>query len=294
MTRDVHQHEPTLEGDLDRRQLLKRLGVGGAIVWTVPLLAQSPAAADHTTCNWTEHLFQWGDLPRQPQTGADLRAAWPVTDFLLVDRTGVHPDVTLSIASAFYEGYDEPGPTPPTLSAPVESTSFPGDRHIVDGPYGGVETTDDSFMMVYQTARRDSGRVFTFTFSEPVRNVRFHITDIDYQRDDNSAPINPGAGQYDDRVRLVGDPGVNDTSFSPTFPTGSGVSGASTDGSPLMRVANGNIGDASVAATALVTHADELTTFTLDFRCQDRAYNGSHAIFLGPIRFETCEEPPAP
>lgn len=175
-------------------------------------------------------------------------------------------DVTVTISQAFYGGSSSysPGGDP--------------DLDVLNGPYGGVGTSADSFLQFYQSAVQNGGRTITVSFAKTgfpaqplaVKNINFWVTDIDYT-----------TNQYDDLVFLT-------PTFTKANPAGSNVIGTGTTGDAFRNNNQGNVAVTAVGGTTKVTRAAAVSTFTLDFRCGPRASGGHHAIFVSDLKFNTC------
>ena len=247
---------------LDRRQALQKIGVGGAILWGAPLIAGTAnAQAQGSVCG--DRTIKWSALNQDP---------------LGLPKTVVFNDVTVTISEAFYGGTTSYSP------------SGDPDHDVLTGPYGGVGSAAVSFLQLYQSAKNNGGRTLTFTFTKtgpgtpkPVQNIQFWITDVDYDRVDNTVPIVPGSGNYDDRVTFT------PATFTRVNPAGSNVTGTGGAGAnAFQNTVNGNVSVNNIGGSTRVTQAAPISTFTLDFWCGDRAYNGHHAIFISDISFNSC------
>ncbi len=240
---------------LDRRQVLTRLGVAGAVVWGAPLLAQTPAYAAGSECA-TNRVLSWDGLATG--SGGTRRVALPATTSYGVD--GLELDVTVSQT---FHG----------TTANNGSGSFPRNRAVVAGPWGGVGTAATSFIMIYQSANNGTGTgsYLDFSFTKPVKDISFYITDIDY-----------ATGQYDDRVIMT-------PTFTRTNQGSSTITGTGTTGDAFYRPQEGNVADNSSAGTILVTYSGApVTDFQIDFLLGSRTGGGSHAIFVSDVTFNSC------
>lgn len=128
---------------LSRRQLLERLAVGGAIVWSAPLISSPAYAAGPASC--VNSTLDWNTL------------GTPGTTFSSATVAGV--TITLN-PSTFYGG----------------TTALGTNRTIIASPIGGIATQGVQFE---QTPINGGGQNISFTFSRAVYNVSFTIADID-------------------------------------------------------------------------------------------------------------------
>lgn len=127
---------------LDRRAALRKLAVGGAVVWSAPLIAKTAHAASATSC--TSNVLDWNDF---------------TADTEFTDATVGGVTVTLE-PSTFFGG----------------TTALGTNRNIRTGPQGGVA---GQALRFEQTPIEDGGQVITLSFSQTVFTVSFTITDID-------------------------------------------------------------------------------------------------------------------
>ena len=130
-------------GGLDRRQLLARLAVGGAIAWGAPLIAKTAQAASPTSC--VNYTLDWSTL------------GTPGTTFSSATVGGT--TITLD-ASTYFGG----------------TTGINNNRKIIAAPIGGINSQGIQFE---QTPINGGGQNISFSFSQAVYNVSFTITDID-------------------------------------------------------------------------------------------------------------------
>jgi hypothetical protein len=134
----------------NRRSFLKKAGIAGAAVWAAPTLLSATAAHAQGTCapetlDWD--AFTVGSL----FTNAATTGANPVT-------------VTLGLANV---------PAPPT------TTPQANNGRIVAGPSGGIA---GNALFVGQNSQAPGvGQTITFSFSQPVYNLSFTVTDLDNQ-----------------------------------------------------------------------------------------------------------------
>ncbi|MCU1496993.1 MAG: hypothetical protein JWM47_946 [Acidimicrobiales bacterium] len=127
---------------MDRRQALRKLAVGGAIVWTAPLLSKTAHAAGATSC--TSHVLDWNGFT----VGSTFSSA-----------TVAGVTATLK-PSSFFGG----------------TTALASNGTIRVGPQGGVPGQALHFE---QKPVNNGGQLITLGFSQTVYSVSFTITDID-------------------------------------------------------------------------------------------------------------------
>jgi hypothetical protein len=232
-----------LSEGMSRRQALARIGVGGAVIWASPVLS-NVALAGPTSChpvqlNWDEYA-----------AGAVFTSA----------TLGGN---TVSFAQQFYGG-----------SSSTTSDSGP-DWRVINGPRGGIS---GRFWHLNQNAVTNGGRRMTISFSYPVYNVSFTITDIDT---DNNA--------WSDRVSFTPLP----TSFStPGYNNGARVIGVGTatngtnanNGAFRNADTDNNLSDSSNRGNLTVNWAGPISSIELNFWCGPE--DGSNQrICIGDINF---------
>lgn len=142
---DAHaspEQPSTSTSDLDRRDVLRKLAVGGAVVWSAPLIASTAHAAGPTSC--VGATVDFNDFA----TGSTFTSA---------TVNGV--TMTLS-PSTFFGG------------SAARSTN----RTIIGSPIGGISSKG---LRLEQDAVTNGGQEISLTFSQAVYNVSFIITDID-------------------------------------------------------------------------------------------------------------------
>jgi hypothetical protein len=120
---------------------------------------------------------------------------------------------------------------------------------------------------------RNHRGAYTFTFGQPVTNLSFYLTDIDYM-----------AGDFADRVELSGAftysmPGSNNT-----------VTGAGTQASPFRSSGTVNENDwNSSRGNVLITYPGEITTFTITYWNALTSFSNvdrDQAIYIGNMSFD--------
>ena len=122
---------------------MRRLAVGGAIVWSAPMISSTAFAAGPTSC--VNQSFDWNTL------------GTPGTTFTSATVGGI--TMTLD-PSTFFGG----------------TTGINNNRKIIASPIGGIATQGVQFE---QTPVNAGGQNISFSFSAAVYNVSFTITDID-------------------------------------------------------------------------------------------------------------------
>ena len=130
----------------DRREALRRLAVGSAVVWSAPLISQTAFASSATSC--VNRVLNWNNF-----------AAGSTFNSTVVSGT----TITLS-GSAFFGG----------------SAARPANRTIRAAPIGAINTRG---LELNQDAVEDGGQVISLTFSQTVWAVSFTITDVDRSED---------------------------------------------------------------------------------------------------------------
>lgn len=234
---------------LGRRALLTRMAVGGAMVWASPLITSTAHAQTAGTCEpgtvvWRS--FNGGSTSVIPigSSGFNAQATNVMhgTDIgqqsgdLLIETWGGNP----------------PGANTPWLVL----------WNTIDHPTPGGWNA--------------GGRTFTITFSQPVNNVSFYITDIDRN-----------AGQYYDYITLVPDAGT--FTVTPLGPTNDRVTGTGAPGNPLRRGSNtSNVAESSLTGRVRVEHPGPLTTITIRYWNELNISGGGssqQAVLLSNINF---------
>lgn len=132
--------------DLDRRDALRKLAVGGAVVWSAPLIAKTAHAASATSC--TNNVLDWNGFTAN-------------TTFSSTTVGGVTFSLSPNPASsAFFGG----------------TSALGTNRNIRTGPQGGQA---GQALRFEQTPINNGGQNIIFNFSQTVYNVNYTITDID-------------------------------------------------------------------------------------------------------------------
>jgi hypothetical protein len=146
----------------DRRKLLTRAAVGGAIVWTVPMITKRAYASGATSC--ANQVLDWNTFAVNSTFTSTIVAG-----------------TTISINSAtFYGG----------------TTANATNHKVQASPYGGITGQSLEFN---QVPKANGGQIITFTFSKTVYSVSFMITDIDNLSgswQDRVIVVSPASGSY--------------------------------------------------------------------------------------------------
>ena len=132
----------TFDAPVGRRDALRKLAVGGAVVWSAPLIARTASAASATSC--VNRVVNFNTFT----TGATFSS-------LNVGGT------TMTLSPSVFSG---------------GTAALGTNRTIVASPQGGVATKALRFE---QTPVNNGGQLITLSFSQTVYSVTFTITDID-------------------------------------------------------------------------------------------------------------------
>jgi hypothetical protein len=149
MTTSADSHDPGVvdledlgSQGLSRRQVLARIGVGGAVLWASPMLSNvalaGPTSCHPVTLDWDSYAV-----------GSSFTSATLLGN-------------TISFAAASFNG----------------TSALAGNRTVVAGPQGGI---NQRFYRLNQNAVTNAYQTLTINFSYAVYNVSFTITDIDNQ-----------------------------------------------------------------------------------------------------------------
>lgn len=133
---------------LDRRALLRRMAVGGAVVWATPMMHSVASAQAEASCGLG--VLNWDTFT----TGSAF------TNTVIGNTT-----IAMSITNV------------------VNTTLLANNGRILAGPAGGINQKHLRFEMTPDnaTAANGSRQTITFTFSNPVSNLQFTFFDIDNQ-----------------------------------------------------------------------------------------------------------------
>jgi len=163
------------------------------------------------------------------------------------------------------------------------STALSTNLKVQAGPTGNITGNALTFA---QTPKTDGGQDITFTFSAPIYELSFIITDID-----NGLTGDGEAGDEGFSERVVILPAGGYTS---TVPTGSTVNGAGTDASPFMNNNVQSYHTDSPGGNLKISMAGPLSTFTIKFSNGSVQNGSSERIHLTNILFKgasTCAGP---
>ena len=133
---------PENQPGLDRRALIRRMAVGGAVVWASPMMQSVASAQAAASCG--TGLLDW-----------DSFATGVIFSSTVIGTT------TVSIS-----GVAAPG-----------TTLFASNRQVTAGPAGGVNEKYLRFEMLPNATGRS--QTITISFSNPVTNLSFNLFDID-------------------------------------------------------------------------------------------------------------------
>jgi hypothetical protein len=234
----------------DRRDALKKIAVGGAVAWAGPMIAK-PALAGGLPSGCVPLVLDWSTL-----SGT----------FTSTTVGGV----TVSLSNSFDGG----------------SAARATNRTIIAGPQGGIA---GNFLRLEQDAVTNGGQTITFTFSQPVQDISFVITDIDNL-----------SGAWSDRIT------VNTAGFTSSLPTGSSVIGVGATGNGTGGTTPDGNGGSDTATGAFRNSADNtnfnntqpngnlqldfagpISSFSLRFWCG--GYQSSNQLInIGNINFTAC------
>lgn len=222
---------------IERRQALKRLAVGGAIVWTAPLISRTAFAAGPTSCtnnviDWNSGSFTTGQTFNSTTVGGTT--------------------ITLS-PSTFFGG----------------SAARATNRTIIAAPIGGVASRG---LQLEQDAVTGGGQEISLTFSTTVYSVSFVITDIDNSTGnwtDRVSIIEPATFSFAVPTSFVGGGPAG-------VVIGNGKNVAATDSTvgPFRNSnTNNNYNNSQNNGNVTVTFPGPLTTITLRFACAGQQGN---------------------
>ena len=154
------------------------------------------------------------------------------------------------------------------------STALSSNLKVQAGPTGNITGNALTFA---QTQKTDGGQNITFTFSAPIYELSFIITDID----NGLTGDGDGDEGFSDRVVILSSKG-----YTSTVPTGSTVNGAGTAASPFMSNNVQSYNTDSPGGNLKISMAGPLSTFTIKFS-NGLVQNGfSQRIHLTNILFK--------
>lgn len=240
-----------------------------AAAWSVPvvsLAAAAPAFAASPCDSRVGAVIDWDN----PATTTHVReSVWKSVTTYDPDGNGTVPSITLT-TTASYSGNMKSGP---------EFGNITNDSLLLQSNIGGL---NQAGLVMYQSTTstgagsfNDRG-TYTFTFTRPVTNLTFTITDID-----------SGGAQYYDRLMLT-------AGFTQQFRAGA-VTGAGTQSDPY-RATNSNAGVddfTSANGNVRVTYPGTISSFTITYwnesaNLGDKPgwYNNQQAVFLSDLTFD--------
>ena len=158
------------------------------------------------------------------------------------------------------------------------STALPSNLKVQAGPTGNITGNALTFA---QTPKTDGGQDITFTFSAPIYELSFIITDIDSGLTGDGEAVDEG---FSDRVVILTAGG-----YTSTVPTGSTVTGAGTVDSPFMNSYVQSYHTDSPGGNLKISMAGPLSTFTIKFSNGSVQNGSSQRIHLTSMLF--CASP---
>ena len=235
---------------IDRRDALRKLAVGGAVVWSAPLIAKTAGATSASSC--TTNVVDW--------------ELYNVGDTFTSTTVG---GITMSINSPDFFG---------------GSGLLAGggrDRKVQPAPFGSINRNS---LMFEQLPRTGGGQNIVFTFSQTVYNINFVITDIDNFSQNGAGwsdriTINsPATYTY----------ATTSTQWTGTSNIiGNGTSSGTTTTTGPFRNSNGNNNyqDNSPAGNIEITMPGPLTSFSFTFSCANIQHGGNQRVNFSNISF---------
>ncbi|GAB3288432.1 hypothetical protein [Pseudoclavibacter terrae] len=255
-----------------------------AAAWTVPVLAAATAtpALAASLCTPTNVLLSWANtgVVAQPEPGDNTQVGFSRTfPFQLVNQRPTRSTMNVAVSHA----YTGNARSADVLTSTGAVAARNGTRTQVSG-VGNVGGTNAPGYTVAQrigTAAAPIGRsavtagdyqTVTFTFPEPVSNVRFSVTDIDRSWEEN------GTRDFWDAVTILG--------LSPAPAAGTGFAavpglgstnmvGTGTLANPYRRSVNGNIAEATAGGNLDVTISATITSFQIRYRNYGYSFQAS-------------------
>lgn len=266
--------------------MLRKLAVGGSIVWASPMIASRASAlmppsqcVNGAELNWSE-IF--------PNTNPQFGITGPAV-LNNVDGSGVNITISTNIT-----GQD----LIPPINYPNGTYALDGNFDVVASPHGGI--TGKSLLLEQRPVpntpgpggAQTGGQTVTITFSTTVRNISFTLTDID------------NTESWSDRITTITTPTsyVRGANVIGVGATGNGTGGTTTDQNGGSTTSSGAFRNNT--ADDNLTNAQNLGNLTLNYAgpisvVQFRYWNGgvgaglndsNQLIRLGNIRFDTCPE----
>lgn len=257
--------------------MLRRLAVGGTVIWASPMLTSRASALMPPSQCVNGAVLNWTSL--YPAGTPNLTN--PVN--IVVPGTGV----TVTISSTV-----------------VGTTAMARNFQVQNSPHGGITGKSlmfEQFPFPNTNApgggvTGDGGQTITISFSTTVRNIQFTLTDIDNQ-----------ANSWSDRLTFNGGTLTPPTSYIRgasvigVGATGNGSGGTTTDGNGGSNAATGafrnsnsdnNLSDTSGAGNLTVTYAGPTDTVRFRYWCGGvgAEEDSNQRINLSNITFDTCPE----
>lgn len=215
-----------------------RRAVASALAWSVPVVAVGAAAprAAASPCPPQAYTLDWSQSTGTVYTRSSSQSGTAVVD---PDGAGPVAPVTLSISSTLTGA----------MSTGNESGTQNQNLRVSPTTVGGTSSRGLQLEQTVTGSRssapgRSARQTVTFTFSEPIRDLRFTMTDIDATQGDfiDMVELSPGfTSAYDDRY----------------------LRGNGTQASPLRPVYWGDRPTSSNLGNATITYAGPLTSFTI-------------------------------
>lgn len=235
---------------------VSRRTVTRAAAWTVPVIsvvAQAPAFAASCATLVGVGLPSWnGTISSNGRT-------WSQTYAPPTGQT-VTLTISASYSSDMAPGSETPGgPALFDVVAPVGGTGKPG--------LGLIQTVTTT--STKPAPGRNARGTYSFSFSRPVTNLAFTLTDVDRT-----------PGDFADRVELSG--GWTETS------RGAGVTGSGTQADPWVGAAAYDDGS-SAAGNLQLSFAGPVSSFTLTYWNAETQFSGvdrNQAVFLADLTFD--------
>ncbi|GAA1917055.1 hypothetical protein GCM10009797_08450 [Nocardioides hwasunensis] len=231
-----------------------------AAAWSVPVIAVATSApAFAASC--------------QPITGATM----PIPASGTISNGGRDYALTYNPPANQYSD-----PVTMTIKAAYTGRMAPGsesqgvDLYTTFNPVGGLRTRGLGLVQTvtgsYAAPGRSARGVYTFSFTKPVTNLRFTLTDIDVLD-----------GDYDDRIE-ISNSGWTEVRAS----RGAGVSGTGVQGDPWRGAGTYN-DNTSSAGNVTIAFAGPVSTFDLTYWNAMTSFSGvdrNQGVFLTNISFD--------
>lgn len=252
--------------------------------WTVPVIAATAAtpALAASLCTPTNVLLSWTNtgVVSQPEPGDNTRVDFSRTfPFQLTGQRPARSTMNVAV-SHVYSGNAR---SADVLTSTGSVSARNGTRTQVSGVgnVGGTNAPGYTIAQRIGAATAPLGRsavtagdyqTVTFTFPEPVSNVRFSVTDIDRTWDE------AGVRDFWDAVTILGLTPAPATGAGFTAVPGLGstnMTGAGTLANPYRRSVNGNIAEASAGGNLDVTITATITSFQIRYRNYGYSFQAS-------------------